>query len=98
MNTALEPAHLRSRLDGGEREKEKGASVEAPFSFRLRTQAGRPVLLSVFLTVLFAVTLASKSLLHPLLFAGLQVIGVLLDLLDDVFLLDFALEAAQCAF
>ena len=56
------------------------------------------MLLSVFLTVLFAVTLASKSLLHPLLFAGFQVVGVLLDLLDDVFLLDFALEAAQCAF
>jgi hypothetical protein len=55
-------------------------------------------LFGVFLTVLFAVALASKSLFHPLLFAGLQVVGVLLDLLDDVFLLDFALKAAQCAF
>jgi hypothetical protein len=35
------------------------------------------------------------GLLHPLLFAGLEVDRVLLDLLDDRFLLDLSLEPAQ---
>jgi hypothetical protein len=35
-------------------------------------------------------------LLSPVFFAWLQVQGVPLDLLDDVFLLHFALKATQC--
>ncbi len=38
---------------------------------------------------------SGQGLLDPLLFAGLQVEGVSLDLLDDVLLLDFSLEAAE---
>jgi|ERR1700761_2353313 hypothetical protein len=43
-------------------------------------------------------TLPSKSGLHPFFFTGLQVKGVALDLFDNVFLLHFALEAAQSVF
>ena len=39
-------------------------------------------------------TLASQRGLHTLFLAGLQVKGVTLDLLDDVFLLHLALETA----
>jgi hypothetical protein len=39
--------------------------------------------------------LASQRRFHALFLTGLQVKGVALDLFDDVFLLHFALEAAQ---
>ena len=56
----------------------------------------RPFLkLVLFLTCLLASSLASKSSFHALLFAGLQVKGVALDLLDNVFLLHLTLEPAQ---
>ena len=51
--------------------------------------------LILFLACLFAGPLASQRSLHTLLFAGLQVKGVALDLLDDVFLLHLAFKAAQ---
>ena len=44
---------------------------------------------------LFPAALARKRFFYALLFAGLQIKGVTLDLLDDVFLLNLALEAAQ---
>ena len=44
---------------------------------------------------LFAATLARERFFYALLFAWLQVKGVTLDLLDDVFLLNLALKAAQ---
>jgi hypothetical protein len=44
---------------------------------------------------LFAIALARQSSLHSALFAGLQVVGVTLDFLDDVLLLDLAFEPAQ---
>ena len=50
-------------------------------------------LIQVF-TILFSGTLLSESLLHSASFARLQVEGVALDLLDNVFLLHLALEAA----
>jgi hypothetical protein len=54
---------------------------------------------SVALILLFACflasSLASERGLDALLLAGLQVKGVALDLLDNVFLLHLALEAAQ---
>jgi hypothetical protein len=40
----------------------------------------------------------SLGFFHPPPFPGLEVHGVLLDLLDDRFLLDPALEPAECGF
>lgn len=51
--------------------------------------------LVLFFARFFASSLASKSGLHTLFLAGLQVEGVALDLLDNVFLLHLALETAQ---
>ena len=45
-----------------------------------------------------AQSLPGRGLLGSLLFARLQVKGMFLDLFDDIFLLDFALETLQCAF
>ena len=47
---------------------------------------------------LLAVAFASQSCLHPLFFTRLQVVGVTLDFLDDVLLLNLAFEAAQRIF
>ena len=44
---------------------------------------------------LFSCSLASESSFHALLLAGLQVKGVALDLLNDVFLLHLPLKAAK---
>jgi hypothetical protein len=54
--------------------------------------------LSTHAAHLFAQAFASQSLFDPLLFARLQVEGMLFDVLDDVFLLNFALEAPERAF
>ena len=43
---------------------------------------------------LLAITLASQSRLYALLLARLQVVGVTLDFLDDVFLLNLPLKPA----
>ena len=51
--------------------------------------------LVLFFARFFASSLASKSRLNTLFLAGLQVEGVALDLLDNVFLLHLALETAQ---
>ena len=50
------------------------------------------------LSALFAVALAGEGFLGSALLAGLQVEGVTLNLLDDVFLLHLALEAPESAF
>ena len=50
--------------------------------------------LVLFFSRFFTRTLASQRGLHTLFLAGLQVKGVTLDLLDDVFLLHLALETA----
>jgi len=47
---------------------------------------------------LLTVPLASQSFLCPALFTRLQIEGVTLDLLNDVFLLNFALETSKRAF
>jgi hypothetical protein len=47
---------------------------------------------------LLPVSLTSQRLLDSLLFTRLQVEGVSLDLLDNVLLLDFTLEAAKSIF
>jgi hypothetical protein len=51
--------------------------------------------LILFFARFLASSLASKSRLDTLFLAGLQVEGVALDLLDNVFLLHLALETAQ---
>ena len=50
----------------------------------------------LFLTGFFAAAFASERFFDALLFAGLQVKGVPLNLLDDVFLLHLALKTPQC--
>jgi hypothetical protein len=53
------------------------------------------VALVLFLARLFAGPLASQRSFHTLLLAGLQVKGVALDLLDNIFLLHLALKATK---
>ena len=52
-------------------------------------------LLVLLFTSLFAAALARQRFLYALLLARLEVKGVTLDLLDDVLLLDLALETPQ---
>lgn len=54
--------------------------------------------LVLFFACLLATAFTRQRFLHALLLARLQVEGVTLDLLDDVFLLYLTLEAAQCIF
>jgi hypothetical protein len=56
------------------------------------------VLLFRFASLLLARPLAGECLLRTALVAGLEIERVLLDVLDDVFLLDLPLEAAKRAF
>ena len=51
--------------------------------------------LILFFACLFSRSFTRQRSLHTLFFAGLQVEGVSLDLLNDVFLLHLALEAAE---
>ena len=51
--------------------------------------------LVLFFASFFAIPLACQSGLHAALLTGLQIVGVTLDFLDDVLLLDLSLEAAQ---
>jgi hypothetical protein len=70
--------------DGGGQIEQSRPGKERPFAA-----------LVLFFARFFASSLASKSGLNTLFLAGLQVEGVALDLLDNVFLLHLALEAAQ---
>ena len=51
--------------------------------------------LVLFFSCFFSGALSCQRCLHTFLFAGLQVKGVTLYLLNDVFLLHLALEAAE---
>jgi hypothetical protein len=55
-------------------------------------------LLDWFSTNFFPAPFARQCLLDALPLSRLQVEGVFLDFLDDVFLLDFSLETAQSVF
>jgi hypothetical protein len=57
----------------------------------------RSVGLLRFASDLLAIPLARESLLGSALVAGFQVEGMLLDILDDVFLLNLPLEPAESA-
>jgi len=59
---------------------------------------GPRVLLVLLFPSFFPAALACQCFFHTLLLAGLQIKGVALYLLNDVFLLHLALEAAQCIF
>jgi len=63
-----------------------------------RHLAWQPMDLVLFFPCFFPAALARQCFLHALFFARLQVKGVTLDLLDDVFLLHLALEATQRIF
>ena len=71
-----------AQLGGGQIEQSRPGK-ERPFAA-----------LILFFTCFLARPLASQRGLHTLFLAGLQVKGVALDLLDNVFLLHLALEAA----
>ena len=58
-------------------------------------RSGPLLLLVLFFTSLLAGSFASECGFHTLFLAGLQVKGVALDLLDNVFLLHLALEPPQ---
>ena len=51
-----------------------------------------------FASSLFTVAFSSQGLLDPFLFTRLQVERVPFDFLDDVFLLHFSFEPAECVF
>jgi hypothetical protein len=70
--------------DGGGQIEQSRPGKERPFNA-----------LILFFTCFFASPLARESSLDALLLAWLQVKGVALDLLDNVFLLYLALETAQ---
>jgi hypothetical protein len=70
--------------DGGGQIEQGRSGTERPFTA-----------LILFLACLFSGALPSERSFYALFFAGLQVEGVTLDLLDDVFLLHLALETAQ---
>jgi hypothetical protein len=57
-------------------------------------RSGSLLRLVLLFTCLFSCALPSQRSFYTLLFAGLQVKGVALNLLDNVFLLHLALEAA----
>jgi len=54
----------------------------------------KPIVLVLIVSYLLAGALASQSLFYPAFLTGFQVEGVSLDLFDDVFLLDLALETS----
>ena len=62
------------------------------------TWRGSPLILVLLFACFFSAALTSQRFFYALFFARLQVKGVTLDLLNNVFLLHFALEATQCIF
>ncbi len=70
--------------DGGGQIEQSRPGTERPFTASI-----------LFFTCFFTSPLACESRLYSLLLAWLQVKGVALDLLDNVFLLHLALEAAE---
>ena len=60
--------------------------------------AWQPIVLVLLFACFFSAALTGQRFFYALFFARLQVKGVTLDLLNNVFLLHFALEATQCIF
>jgi hypothetical protein len=74
------------------------SALPGPDSRRRGAELREEQELFLFPPLLFAQTLPRKRFLGPALLAGLHIEAVLLDFLNDVFLLHFALEAAQRIF
>jgi len=72
---------------GGGQIEQSRSGTERPF-----------IALILFFACLLSGALSSQRSLYTLFFAGLQVKGVALNLLDNVFLLHLAFEAAQGVF
>jgi hypothetical protein len=87
-NDEYEKSLLAAQDGGGQIERSR------PGKERLLT-ALTLLRLVLFFTCFLASPLASESSFDTLFLTGLQVEGVALDLLDNVFLLHLALEAAQ---
>ena len=81
------PALLRQRFPTWTRGKREGAAAG--------NGSGPLLLLVLLFSCLLATALPRQCFLDALLLTRLQVKGVTLDLLDDVFLLHFSFEAAQ---
>ena len=62
----------------------------------VRRRAASRAVLVLLATLLLAQSLPRKRFFGPALLAGFHVEAMFLDLLDNVFLLYFALESAQC--
>ena len=106
QNLPLDSAHLRVTQVTALRE-ERDAVYDSRRHLCVHATSGErngrhreggipPGLLILFFPGFLAAALASERFFNALLFAGLQVVGVTLDLLDDVFLLHLPLKAAQC--
>jgi len=94
--------HLNRNARGGPWEKSGaseretvGGKSNGPVAWRAAAQWGTSVL---FLASFLAASSPCQSFSDTFFFAGLQVKGVALDLLNDVFLLHLALEAEQRIF
>ncbi len=66
--------------------------AEAPRGFRRSTE----MTLIWFVPCLLAIALSSQGCLDPLLLTRFQVERMPLDFLDDIFLLNLALESSKC--
>jgi hypothetical protein len=76
-------------------------SIVSPLGSPRDCRAGSPVLASVLLCVashFLAVAFARQCLFRTTLVSGLQIEGVLLDILDDIFLLHFPFETPKRTF
>jgi hypothetical protein len=82
-------------LVGGQQSRAAPGGCD-PFTASFLTPSNRLAqYLVLFLANLLTRALAGERSFHAFLLTGLQVKGVAFDLFDDVFLLHFALEAAQ---
>jgi hypothetical protein len=90
------PCGCQINVVQSQRESLTGAERPSPFLGSAETVRHNVVKrLVLLLANLLPVALASERLFHALLFARLQIKGVALDLLDNVFGLNLALEPAQ---
>src|ERR1700688_4545829 len=79
-------------------QKPKRLCLTGPDSRKCGAEPRRGGRLVRFAPLLLAQSLPRKGFFGPALFARLHIEAVLLDFLDDVFLLHLALETAQCVF
>lgn len=76
----------------------KGSGPACGCVLRRAAYVAAPPRLVLLLTNLLAIALAGQCFFHPPLLARLEIKGMALDLFDDVFRLDLALETTQRIF